>query len=56
MPYFGEVWVCGDRLIVKRYHDGCPDDPRDEEIGRQTEDEHREWLPAEEVAAMKEAA
>lgn len=25
MPYYGEVWVCGNLLRVKRYHDYCPE-------------------------------
>ncbi len=30
-PYWGEVWVYSKHLFVKRYHDGCPIDPDEEE-------------------------
>jgi hypothetical protein len=30
-PYLGEVWVQGNKLYVKRFHDFCPLDPEEEE-------------------------
>ena len=55
MPYHGEVWVCGKNLLVKRCHDGCPEDPDEELRKREAEDDEREHVGEVEVAAKQAA-